>query len=129
MGKVLLSGILLTAAYFGQTNWFVMDEHVHMINRQFYLGGNISDSYKDGQVDLPRVRKGGVSAIFFSLFSEEAYYTNRYEVKHVLRLIDLSAPSDRKEPRPDRDRLYGIGFGADPQNWQDWGIPGPRRRL
>ena len=36
-----------------------MDGHVHMINRQFYLGGDISDSYPDGQVDLPRIRKAG----------------------------------------------------------------------
>ena len=90
MAKLLLSGILLTSACFGQSGRFVMDGHVHMINRQFYLGGDISDSYKDGQVDLPRIRKGGLSAIFFSLFSQEAYYTNRYEVKHTLRLMDLA---------------------------------------
>src|SRR5579864_7839921 len=69
---------------------FVMDGHVHMINRQFYLGGDISDSYKNGQVDLARMRKGGLSAVFFSLFSQEAYYTNRYEVKNTLRLMDLA---------------------------------------
>lgn len=67
-----------------------MDGHVHMINRQFYLGGDIGDSYQDGQVDLPRIRKGGLSAIFFSLFSQETYYTNRYETKHTLRLMDLA---------------------------------------
>ena len=48
---------------------FVMDGHVHVINRQFYLGGDIGDAYQDGQVDLPRIRKGGVKAMFFSLFS------------------------------------------------------------
>jgi membrane dipeptidase len=90
MAKLLLSGILLTSACLGQSDRFVMDGHVHMINRQFYLGGDISDAYKDGQVDLPRIRKGGLSAIFFSLFSQEAYYTNRYEVKHTLRLMDLA---------------------------------------
>ena len=61
---------------------FVMDGHVHMINRQFYLGGDITDSYKDGQVDLPRIRKGSVKAIFFSLFSSEEYYPRRFELKH-----------------------------------------------
>src|ERR1700716_2314512 len=68
---------------------FVMDGHVHMINRQFYLGGDITDSYKDGQVDLPRIRKGGVKAIFFSLFSSEEYYPRRFEVKHTMQLMDL----------------------------------------
>jgi membrane dipeptidase len=61
-----------------------------MIDRQFYLGGDISDHYTDGQVDLPRMRKGGVSAIFMSLFVTEAYYANRYELKLTLDLIDLA---------------------------------------
>src|SRR5579864_8943625 len=69
---------------------FVMDGHVHMINRQFYLGGDITDSYKDGQVDLPRMRKGGLKAIFFSLFSSEEYYPRRFEVKHTMQLMDLA---------------------------------------
>src|ERR1700676_5392812 len=69
---------------------FVMDGHVHMINRQFYLGGDITDSYKDGQVDLPRIRKGGLNAIFFSLFSSEEYYPRRFEVRHTLDLMDLA---------------------------------------
>lgn len=69
---------------------FVMDGHVHIINRQFYLGGDITDSYKDGQVDLPRIRKGGVKAIFFSLFSSEEYYPRRFEVKHTMQLMDLA---------------------------------------
>jgi membrane dipeptidase len=67
-----------------------MDGHVHMINRQFYLGGDITDSYKDGQVDLPRIRKGGLKAIFFSLFSSEEYYPRRFEVKHTMQLMDLA---------------------------------------
>ena len=90
MAKTLLIGLLLAATCFGQPQRFVMDGHVHMINRQFYLGGDISDSYRDGQVDLPRIRKGGLSAIFFSLFAQEAYYTNRYEGKQTLRLLDLA---------------------------------------
>jgi membrane dipeptidase len=80
---------------FGQTanplrDAFVMDGHVHMINRQFYLGGDITDSYKDGQVDLPRIRKGGLKAIFFSLFSSEEYYPRRFELKHTMQLMDLA---------------------------------------
>src|ERR687891_97511 len=55
---------------------FVMDAHTHMINRQLYRGGDIGDSYEDGQVDLPRIRAGGVNAIFFSLYSLEPYYAH-----------------------------------------------------
>jgi membrane dipeptidase len=90
MRKLLCTGYLAAAVCLGQTDRFVMDGHVHMVNRQFYLGGDIGDSYQDGQVDLPRIRKGGLSAIFFSLFSSEEYYGNRYEGKHTLRLMDLA---------------------------------------
>jgi hypothetical protein len=61
-----------------------------MINRQFYLGGEITDSYKDGQVDLPRIRKGSLKTIFFSLFSSEEYYPRRLRVKHTMQLMDLA---------------------------------------
>ena len=92
MHRLLL--ILAAASAFGQTanlrDAFVMDGHIHMINRQFYLGGDITDSYKDGQVDLPRLKKGGLKAIFFSLFSSEEYYPRRFEVKHTMQLMDLA---------------------------------------
>jgi membrane dipeptidase len=69
---------------------FVMDGHVHIINRQFYLGGDIGERYRDGQVDLPRIRAGGIDAFLFSLFSSEQYYPRRWELKHTLRLMDLA---------------------------------------
>jgi len=67
-----------------------MDAHVHMINRQFYQGGEITDSYSDGQVDVPRMKKGGLNAIFFSLYSTEQYYPGRFEVKSTIQLMDLA---------------------------------------
>ena len=73
-----------------QPPMFVMDAHTHMINRQLSLGGDIGDGYKDGQVDLPRIRAGGVNAIFFSLYSLEPYYAHRYELRHTLQLLELS---------------------------------------
>ena len=47
---------------------FVCDAHIHMINRQLYHGGDIGTRVADGQVDLPRMRQGGVDALLFSLF-------------------------------------------------------------
>lgn len=79
------------------SNLFIMDGHVHMIDRQFYLGGDISDQYTNGQVDLPRMRKGGVNAIFMSLFVTEAYYANRFELKLTLDLIDLALRQIQKD--------------------------------
>ncbi|MGH9339368.1 MAG: dipeptidase [Acidobacteriota bacterium] len=69
---------------------FVFDGHVHMINRQFYQGGNIGERYADGQVDLPRAREGGIDALFMTLFVTEEYYPPRYETRQTLRLLDLA---------------------------------------
>ncbi len=69
---------------------FVLDGHVHIINRQFYIGGDIGERYADGQVDLPRIREGGVDAFFFVIFVSEQYYPPRFETKQALRLIDLA---------------------------------------
>jgi len=67
---------------------FVFDGHVHMINRQLHLGGNIGDRLADGQVDLPRMKEGGVDAFFMTLFVMEQYYPARYETKQTLRLMN-----------------------------------------
>ena len=68
----------------------VFDAHVHVVNRQFYHGGDMGHRVADGQFDLPRARDGGVDAMFFSLFVTEQYYPARYETRQVLRLIDLA---------------------------------------
>lgn len=69
---------------------FVFDGHVHMIDRQFYKGGNIGDRLPDGQVDLPRMKDGGIDAFFMTLFVTEQYYPARYETKQTLRLMNLA---------------------------------------
>ena len=69
---------------------FVFDGHVHVIDRQLYLGGDIGDRVADGQFDLPRAREGGIDAMFFSVFVTEEYYPPRFETKQTLRLIDLA---------------------------------------
>jgi membrane dipeptidase len=69
---------------------FVFDGHVHMINRQLHLGGNIGDRLPDGQVDLPRMKEGGVDAFFMTLFVMEQYYPARYETKQTLRLMNIA---------------------------------------
>jgi membrane dipeptidase len=69
---------------------FVFDAHVHVVNRQFYHGGDMGQRVGDGQFDLPRAREGGLDAMFFSLFVTEQYYPGRVETKQVLRLIDAA---------------------------------------
>lgn len=68
----------------------VFDGHLHLITRQLYLGGDIGARLPDGQVDLPRMREGGIDAFLLSLFVLEQYYPARYESKQTLRLLDLA---------------------------------------
>lgn len=69
---------------------FVFDGHIHMINRQLYHGGNIGSRVANGQVDLPRMRQGGVDALLFSLFVSEEYYPARLETQQTMRLLELA---------------------------------------
>ena len=69
---------------------FVFDAHVHVVNRQFYHGGDMGQRVKDGQFDLARAKEGGMDAMFFSLFVTEDYYPQRLETKQTFRLMDLA---------------------------------------
>jgi membrane dipeptidase len=68
----------------------VFDAHVHVVDRQFYHGGDMGQRVEDGQFDLVRAREGGLDAMFFSLFVTEQYYPARLETKQTLRLIDAA---------------------------------------
>jgi hypothetical protein len=57
---------------------FVMDGHIHVMTRQLLQGGDIGQQYPDGHVDLPRARAGGLDAMFFPVYTPEAYYPARY---------------------------------------------------
>ncbi len=69
---------------------FVFDGHVHMVTRQLYLGGDIGERVPNGQVDLPRMKEGGVDALLFTVFVAEEYNPPRFETRQALRLIDLA---------------------------------------
>ena len=80
---------------------FVFDGHVHVIDRQLYLGGDIGERVPDGQFDLPRAREGGVDALFFSVFVTEDYYPPRFETRQAFRLVDLAL----RQLEGNRDRI------------------------
>lgn len=96
---------------------FVLDAHVHVVNKQFYKGGSLGTRLPDGHVDLIRAKEGGLKALFFTMFISEDYYPARYETKQALRLMDeawhqLELNRDLVEPafRPaDLDRINGAG--------------------
>lgn len=101
--------LLLLCLPLAAQNYFVFDAHVHMINRQFYKGGDIGERVADGQVDLPRAKEGGINAMFFSLYVQEQYYPARQETKHVLRLVDLA----RRQVAANKDKIQFAYNAAD----------------
>ncbi len=98
-------------------NAFVFDAHVHVVDRQFYHGGDMGQRVDDGQFDLVRAKEGGLDAMFFSLFVTEQYYPARMETKQVLRLVDaaydqLAKNKDKIElalTASDIERISGAG--------------------
>jgi membrane dipeptidase len=85
----------------------VFDAHVHVVDRQFYHGGDMGQRVEDGQFDLVRAKEGGLDAMFFSLFVTEQYYPARFETKQVLRLID--AAYEQLEKNKDKIALAFTG--------------------
>ena len=88
---------------------FVFDAHLHFLDRFFYLGQNAGKRYEDGQVDLPRLKEGGVDAFFLSLFVHEEYYPARLETKQVLRLLEAA----RAQVEENRDAVEVALTAAD----------------
>ena len=75
---------------------FVMDGHTHVMTRELLMGTDIGQRYKDGNVDLPRAREGGVDAMFFSVYTPEHYYPGRFEVKNTFRVVNLALDQIKK---------------------------------
>ena len=67
-----------------------MDAHVHVMTRSLLEGLDIGERAVDGHVDLPRLAEGGIDAVFFSVYTPEAYYPARYEVKNTFRVVSLA---------------------------------------
>jgi membrane dipeptidase len=69
---------------------FVMDGHIHVMTRQLLQNTDIGERYPDGHVDLPRLKAGGLNAMFFSVYTPEPYYPGRHEVKNTFRVVELA---------------------------------------
>jgi len=69
---------------------FVMDGHIHVMSRQLLEGLDIGKRYSDGSVDLPRMRAGGLDAVFFSVYTPEPYYPGRHEAVNTFRVVSLA---------------------------------------
>jgi membrane dipeptidase len=86
---------------------FVMDGHIHVMSRQLLQNLDIGDKYPDGSVDLPRMIEGGLNAVFFSVYTPEAYYPGRFETKNTFRVVELALYQIEKN-----DRLIELALTA-----------------
>ncbi len=55
----------------------VIDTHVDTPSRMVIEGVDISKRLPDGAVDIPRLKEGGVTGIFFSIWPDPAYAPHR----------------------------------------------------
>lgn len=65
----------------------VIDTHDDTPSRMLIEGVDISKRLADGAVDLPRLKEGGVTGIFFSIWPDPAYAPHR-AVRRSLEMID-----------------------------------------
>ena len=98
--KIVSLALSLAACCLAQSSFhedaFVMDAHVHVMSRQLLEGLDIGDRLADGHVDLPRLKEGGLDAVFFSVYTPEAYYPARHEVKNTFRVVSLAVEQIEK---------------------------------
>jgi membrane dipeptidase len=80
---------LLTApfALFAQTHYLGIDAHIDTAQRVLIGHANIAERLPDGQVDIPRLKEGGMHAPFFALWVP-TYYKGAEAVRRTLDLRD-----------------------------------------
>ncbi len=83
----------------------VFDAHLHFVNRQLYLGGDIGERLPGPMsgigIDLPNAKDGGIDAMFLNLYVEPEYVEHGYEVKQTVKLIELA----REQIHNNRDTI------------------------
>lgn len=77
----------------------VIDTHDDTPSRMVIEGVDISKRLPDGAVDVPRMKEGGVTGIFFSIWPDPAYAPHR-AVRRSLEMID--AVRSLVEAHPDQ---------------------------
>jgi membrane dipeptidase len=65
----------------------VIDTHDDTPSRMLIEGVDISKRLPDGAVDIPRLKEGGVTGIFFSIWPDPAYAPHR-AIRRSLEMID-----------------------------------------
>ena len=85
--RTILLALAPYAAY-SQQSWPIgMDSHIDTAQRVLIDGADLSKKLPDGQVDLPRLRQGGMNAPFFALWVP-VFYKGAEAVRRTLDLRD-----------------------------------------
>ncbi len=79
--------VFLLAACSAVAQTIGIDTHLDVAQRVLIEGVDLSQRLKDGQVDLPRLKQGGMNAPFFALWVP-TYYTGAEAVRRTLDLRD-----------------------------------------
>src|SRR5580658_1887729 len=66
-----------------------VDTHLDVMQRVLIEGKDLGQLLPDGQVDFPRLRKGGVTAPFFALYIP-TYYKGGEAVRRTLQFRDAA---------------------------------------
>lgn len=66
----------------------VLDAHVDSLHRILDRGDDLSETLADGQVDLPKLRAGGVNAVWFALWVNPEKYKGEAATRRAVALMD-----------------------------------------
>ena len=81
-----------------QASSIVIDTHDDTTQRLLDPNFNIGERHTDGNIDIPRMREGGLSAIFFSIWTSSKT-TGPQGVKQALDQIDAVREAARAHPQ------------------------------
>src|SRR6516162_1089948 len=76
----------------------VVDTHDDTTQRLLDANFDLGERHTDGSIDIPRMREGGLGAIFFSIWMESKI-TGPEAVKRTLDQIDAVREQVRKHPK------------------------------
>ncbi len=68
---------------------YVIDLHCDTPDRLAEYPFDLANNYPYGQVDIPKMRKGGVSGVFFAVYNSGARGATPEKYQDALKIIDL----------------------------------------
>ena len=95
--------------------WVAIDTHVDTTQRMLDAQDDIGERMPDGHLDLPRMREGGLTGAFFSIWVRPSSYPGERAWQRTRDLIGAVAAAGGDTPgRCDSGRRRGGGAGRGP---------------